>query len=311
MTAERQILVTGATGCVGRAVASAARRRGWRVRGLARQAGHGAGLDGVVLLAGDVRDAAKVRLAIAGCDAVVHLAGWVHRRPRGDRELAELRSSIVEGTRVVASAAAFARTRLVMTSSIAVFGPRRTDDGPPAPDTPYGRAKLEAEGVARDACHATAILRPALVFGPNDRGNIARLIRLVDRRMAFVVGDGSNRKSMVHVDNLADRIIASLEQELTGTWVAADDPAPTQAELVRAISQALGRRSPPTVPRWPMQAVASAFDLVGRSHWRDRVDRLAQSTEFHGFALDQALGYAPRVVWADGIRTQVEQWKSA
>jgi len=71
----------------------------------------------------------------AGCGSIVHLAGWVHRHPRNDQDLAELRSSIVSGTETVAAVAADASLPFVMTSSIAVFG--RTDGSPePRPCTP-------------------------------------------------------------------------------------------------------------------------------------------------------------------------------
>lgn len=295
MSAPTTVLVTGATGCVGRAVVAAAERRGWRVRGLARHRPPAPWPDAVEVVAGDVRDRGAVARAAAGCAAIVHLAGWVHRVPRTAADLAELRTSIVDGTAVVADQAARAGAHLVLTSSVAV------DDA-----TPYGRAKRDAERRARAACPDAVVLRPVVVYGPHDRGNVARLIALIERRLGFVVGDGGNRKSIVYVDNLADRIVAAVgRRDLAGAWVVADDPAPTQHELLGAIAGALGRRPPRALPRAPTLAVAGVVDRLIGSRFRERVAKLAQSTESPGFALDSALGYAPRVAWPQTMRTTV------
>lgn len=301
MTSSGRVLVTGATGCVGQAVVAAARGRGMSVRGLARHRPATGWPSDAELELADVRHADAVARAIEGCATVVHLAGWVHRTPHGRDDLTELNSSIVGGARVVATAARHASARLLLVSSIAVLGP----------DTPYGRAKLEAERVAREICPDAVIIRPAVVYGPHDRGSVARLIRAIDRRLGVVVGDGSNRKSLVHVDNLADRLLELVRRtELGGTWVAADDPAPTQGEIVIEIARSLGRRAPPRVPRRAATAVATAIDAVARTQWRDRVEKLARTTEHPGFELDQALGYSPQVQWPTGIRAQVQRWTS-
>jgi nucleoside-diphosphate-sugar epimerase len=243
-----------------------------------------------------VRDADAVALAMQGCHGVVHLAGWVHRMARGAADVAELRSSIIDGTAVVARAAAAVGARFVMTSSIAACRPQ----------TAYGQAKLEAEQRARTEYPQAIVLRPAVVYGPHDHGNVAALIHAVEKRFGFVVGDGRNRKSMVYAANLADRIVAVLARDdLAGVWVASDDPAPTQGELFTEISRALGRRPPRTLPRWPLATVAAAVDLVARTHFRDRVNKLTESTEFPGTALDRALGYAPRVPWPDGLHSTI------
>lgn len=299
------ILVTGITGCVGRAVMRSARRTGLEVRGLARNGPAGTWPADVEVFRADVRDRGALERAAEGCNGIVHLAGWVHRHPRNDQDLAELRSSIVHGTETVAAVAAAMRIPFVMTSSIAVFG-RASGSREPRPHTAYGRAKLEAETRARETCPHAVILRPAVVYGPHDRGNVSALIRAVDRRFGFVVGDGANRKAIVHADNLADRILAALQRaDLAGIWVAADDPAPTQAELFREIARLLGRRPPPAVPRWPVTAAARVVDLVAKTRFRDRVQRLSESTEFPGTDLDRALGYSPRVPWPEGLRSAI------
>ncbi len=280
-----RFLVTGATGCVGRAVVATARAAGHEVTGLARRHVE----LGVPLVMASVEDAAAVARAAAGHEVVVHLASWVHRVPEGPREEAELRRSILDGTRHVAEAARDAGARLVVASTVAV-----------GQATPYGRAKLEAEELARAACPGALILRIALVYGPHDRGNMAVLARAIARRRALIVGPGTNRKSMVFVDNLADRIVLGAEGGIEGTFVAADGPA-TQAEIMNGLARALGRRPPPRVPLAPARLLAR---LAGR-RWAERIDKLASDSIHDGAPLDARLGYRPRVSFEEGLRREV------
>lgn len=302
------ILVTGVTGCVGRAVAVAAAARGWTIRGIARSRPV-APLPGVELLTGDVRDETLIAGAVDGCDAVVHGAGWVHRIPCGERDHHELWSSIVDGARVVASACARANARLVALSTVAVLG---------APATAYGRAKLAAEDVAASTAPSCVVVRPAVVYGAHDRGNVAALIRAIDRRRFAVVGRGNNRKSVVYAGNLADRLVAlATARQVAGPWIAADDPAPTQAELASTIAAALGRRTPPRVPIAPLRVAAAALDGVARLRrdvppgtWRDRVAKLAAETVFDGTPLDERLGYRPGTSLVEGVRAAVAWYRT-
>jgi len=305
----KRALVTGATGCIGQATVRALLAAGWSVRGLARSDADWP--EGAERVRASVEDAVAVREAAAGCDAVIHLAGWVHRVPKTAADHDELRRSIVEGTRHVVEAAG--RARFVFASTVAVYGSfpeRPTDEGtPPAPDSAYGEAKLSAELVVRDRLPQATILRIAVVYGPRDRGNVLALMRAVDRGQARVVGPGDNRKSVLYADNLADRIVRLVEQELPGTFNAADDPAPTQRQLVDELARALGKRSPRGIPRALVMGAARLVDVVTSGNWADRVRKLAAPTEHRGAALDARLGYAPRVSFAEGIRRAVAWYR--
>ena len=279
-------LVTGATGCVGRATVAAARSAGHDVVGLARRA---AEID-APLVVGRIEDAAAIERATQGRDVVVHLAGWVHRLPETAADQAALRTSIIEGTRHVARAARAARARLIAASTVAVHE-----------TTPYGRAKLEAEKVVRELCPDALLLRIVHVYGPHDRGNMAALAQAVASRRAVVVGDGENKKSMVYVDNLADRVVLGAERRVAGTFVASDG-APTQREILAALTGALGRRP---LPRVPLAAARLGARLLG-GRWPDRVEKLAATTAFDGGPLDTLLDYRPRISLDEGMRRELE-----
>jgi nucleoside-diphosphate-sugar epimerase len=316
------MLITGATGCVGQALARLARDGGWRVRGVARRPPTSAlALDEFVTA--PIEDLRSIAEAARGCHAVVHLASWVHRVPRTASEQLELRRSIVDGTENVASAAKSAGARLVFLSSVAVYGTSgdiaATERTPPSPETPYARAKLEAERVARDLVPESTIIRSTLVYGPHDRGNFAALIRAVDQSRAFIVGSGGNQKSLVYTDNLGDRILRALDLEpasVAGVWIAADEPSPTQRELVQAIARALDRPAPPGLPAalvglgaWVVDGVAPL--VLGReTAYRDKARKLAQVTGFSGAALDRLLGYRPRVELSEGVRRAVQWYRN-
>jgi nucleoside-diphosphate-sugar epimerase len=310
------LLVTGATGCVGRAVTTAARAAGWRVRGLARRTAPG-DWEGHELVNGDVTDAAAVARAALGCQAVVHLAGWVHRRPASPEDHRVLRAAIVDGTGHVAEAARQSGATLVSASTVAVYGAAGAipcdDQHAVAPETPYARAKLEAEAAARARHPSPIILRLALVYGPHDRGNFLKLVRAIDRGYAVTVGAGENRKSVVCVTNVADRILGCLQSPETarGTWIVADGPAPSQRELMEIIAGTLGRRAPLRVPEPLVSLATGAVDrlTLGRLALRDRARKLTASTEFLGTGLDERIGYRPRVSLEEGIRRTVAWYR--
>jgi UDP-glucose 4-epimerase len=290
---------------------------GWAVRGIARTRPV-LPLDAPCdLVLGDVAAPGVVAAAAPGCDAVVHLAGWVHRIPRRPSEELELRRSIVEGSRLTTNAAATVGARLVLGSSVAVYGsaslPAERDEGwGPAPDTPYGRAKLEAEGLVRAILPEACVLRFALVYGPHDRGNFLSLVRAIHHRRAVVVGRGLNRKSLVYSENLADRVMAALSRpagDVAGTWIVADG-APRQRELMEIIARHLARRRPARLPELPLRFALTAVDLlvrtVGRSpRLAERAGKLSAWNEFSGRALDRCLGYRPRVDLEEGVRRVV------
>jgi UDP-glucose 4-epimerase len=236
----------------------------------------------------------------------------------------EVRRSVVDGTRHAAEAARAAGARFVLASTVAVYGDAPghqviDESRPPSPTTPYGEAKLESEQVTRSIDPRAIILRLALVYGPRDRGNFLKLVRAVDRRRAFIVGEGNNRKSVIFVHNLAQRLVRCVDptvNDIAGVWNAADSPAPTQRELVQHIAAALGRRTPVAVPEALATRATAWLDrgaslLHRRTSFNDQVRKLAASTEFSGAALDKRLGARPLVDLADGIRQTVRWYRTS
>jgi GlcNAc-P-P-Und epimerase len=222
---------------------------------------------------GDVRQTESLREPLRGCSHVINLAA-VHRDDV--RPLTLYTDVNVDGARnVCAACAELGIKSIVFTSSVAVFGfaPRGTDEsGPAHPFNEYGRTKLAAELVYRewqqgDVARSLFILRPTVVFGENNRGNVYNLIRLILSHRFFMVGSGKNIKSMAYVENVA----AFLEHALTSAPGAqlsnyVDKPDLDMNEFVACVRKAAGLMGPigPRIPYPLGYAAGICADIISR-----------------------------------------------
>ncbi|WP_028914221.1 NAD-dependent epimerase/dehydratase family protein [Pseudorhodobacter ferrugineus] len=156
----------------------------------------------------DIRDLAQLRAAVSG-DVIIHLAA-VHRDDVTNPD--DYQTTNVDGTANVCTVAAEKGiNRIVFTSSVAVYGfaPLGTDEsGAIAPFNAYGRTKYEAEGkleawLSANAQASLMIVRPTVVFGEGNRGNVFNLLNQIASGRFLMIGNGRNRKSMAYVENIA------------------------------------------------------------------------------------------------------------
>ena len=164
----------------------------------------------------DVRDAASMRSLLFGARAIINLAA----EHRDDvTPISRYHETNVEGARQVCQAATEARIQtLIFTSSAAVYGfqPIPVDEsGPFEPFNPYGKTKLQAEVIYRawaeqDSSRTLVIIRPTVVFGEGNRGNVYNLLRQVASGRFMMVGSGRNQKSMAYVGNVVDALTFAL-----------------------------------------------------------------------------------------------------
>ena len=312
--AGRTILVTGSTGFIGRPLCLGLLEAGARVRGSSRVGGRHPvpGVDRVPVA--DPLDRAAVRAAVAGADAVVHLAARVHvMRETAADPLAEFRRTNVEATAVLGEEAAGAGVRqLVLASTVKAVGEGTaeawTEETPPEPVDPYGRSKLEAEQVMRALAERhglqASVLRFPLVYGPEVKGNMRRLMALVDRGMPLPFGSISNRRSLLYVGNLVAAVRAVLEHPLEGchTFFVTDARELSLPELLRLIGHALGRsaRLVPVPPGLLRLLLPSA-----------EADRLIGSLVVDGSKLSRMTGYQPPYSVEEGLRATAAWYRSA
>lgn len=305
-------LVTGATGLVGSAVTRALLRAGRPVRVLARPNSDRrnlADLD-VEIAEGSLEDVASLVRAVAGCRIVYHVAAdyriWV-------RDPGPMFRANVEGTRNLLTAASEAGVeRTVYTSSVATLGlvpGGSADETTPgsAEDMigPYKRSKFEAEEVARQFARegraSVVIVNPSTPVGPGDvkPTPTGRLILEAARgQMPAFVDTGLN---IVHVDDVAAGHLAAAEKGRLGERYILGGENMSLAEILAAVSQAVGRRAPRLrVPHAALFPVAFGAELAARVTGREpfvTLDGVRMSRKKMYFRSEKAsreLGYQPR-----------------
>jgi nucleoside-diphosphate-sugar epimerase len=260
------ILVTGASGFVGRAVVNDLAAQGHRVRAAMRQPADIFPRSVEVVAVSDLARPIEWPPLLRGADAVVHLAGIAHAGP-GIAEDAYDRVNRAATAALAAAAARLSIQRLVFVSSIrAQSGPTAphvlTEADPPRPTDGYGRSKLAAETAVRNSHVPFTILRPCLVYGPGVKGNLANLMRLAQSPWPLPFGAFKAQRSLLARENLVAAIhLALATPAMAGETYVVADPAPlTLAEIVAALRAGTGRRPglvpiPPALFAGPLQAL--------------------------------------------------------
>ncbi len=319
LSIQRSALVTGAAGCIGSALTSGLSRTGFHVQALVRdrrQAGHLLDYGGVDLIEGDLDSIDLLNEVVSGCDVVYHAAARVHA-PSGTPE-AEFTSANVDGTRHLVEAAVKNGVRsFVFFSTVAVY-PENDDVqdelSRTEPHTPYGASKLAAEGLVLKAGIESGlkstVLRLPVVYGPRDRGNVAKLIQAIRDGRFFIVGNGENLKSMIAVGNVVDAamLVADEEKARGEIYNVCDSRPYSQREIAETIAELLGRsKNFFTLPLfWAQNAgrladTVNAITGISLPLTADLVRKLAANTIFSSAKIERELGFKPRISLREGL----------
>jgi nucleoside-diphosphate-sugar epimerase len=250
-----RLLVTGATGFIGRQVCVQAKRNGWVVRAAVRgNATLPNDIDPFVLQ--DLDATVDWSRALVGVDTVIHLAARAHVLVEtAPDSLSEYLRVNVEATLNLAEQAAIAKVkRFVFISSIGVNG-NVTDKLPfterdiPNPRDFYAVSKLQAEQglyeISKKLNLDIVIIRPPLVYGPGAKGNWASFVRWVRRGVPLPLGAIDNRRSFVALDNLVSFIILCADPVRSAmarnqVFLISDDDELSTPELIRKVAKAYG-----------------------------------------------------------------------
>ena len=306
------VLLTGASGFVGRCAARALLTEGHSIRAVVRSADRvqdlPAGVDPYVadLTGGLGPDAFK------GVDAVIHLAARVHMMGAQPQEACELyhETNVTATAKLVAAASSAAVRRFVFVSSVKVHGeggdqPVHATD-PIAPMDMYGRSKADAEAVVRASSGAMewTIVRPCFVYGSEGRGNFPRLLSLsrLASRVPLPLASIRNRRSMIYVENLVSFLIACIDHPAAArrAFVVADPEALSTPELIRRVGEACGRRAR-LVP-FPVPLLRILATVAGR---RGEVERLTQSYVVDAVEAQTILDWCPPFALEEGLARSV------
>ena len=272
-----KVLITGASGFIGAPLTAALADAGYQVRAAVRDRRRRPFPPSVeVALLPDLAGAVDWAPLVAGVDAVVHLAGIAHVGPEIPDVIYDRVNHLATAALAGAAAMAGVRKIVFMSSTRAQAGAAcdapLTEAAEPQPTDAYGRSKLTAEAAVRASGLPYTILRPALVYGPNPKGNLASLMRLAALPIPLPFGAFTNRRSLLAVDNLIAAVRFALEDARVGneTFLVADPEAISVAALVALLREAAGR-TPSLVPI-PSALLSAVLGLMGK---RDMAQRLA------------------------------------
>ena len=309
-----RVLITGANGFIGQHLAGYLSGRGHDVTALVRSETE---LPGSRIVRYDFEndpDSTQLDRILSGVDVVVHLLGLAHSSARAtDKATAFSRVNVGYSKKLMQSAIRFGVSRFVYISSVKAFGEQSPNDESGRPirisadqdDRPidhYGQSKLAAEQALWELVAGTqttlTILRLPLVYGPNQKGNMATLCAWLNRGYPLPFAAVKNLRSLVSVTTVCSAIAAVLEtpNAQTGTYYLSDLEVSTP-ELVERIAGAYGRKA--RLVSIPPVFLSLIMGALGR---KEAVDKLLGSLVVDSTPFEEDFGWRPTVEFADVMR---------
>jgi nucleoside-diphosphate-sugar epimerase len=238
--------LTGVSGFIGKHLLASFLKREYDIRAAVRSHSD---LPCPTFVVGKIDGTTNWSDAVAGCDAVIHLAAYAHVTNPAKIDKAILHETNVEGTARLAQEAAKAGVKhFIFISSIGAMADSSNKvlcaDAPCKPTTLYGQSKLMAEkelkSIAGKHGMDWTIIRPPLVYGPGNPGNMQRLLKLIRSSIPLPLASVRNRRSFVYVENLVDVIVACLgnPKAFGKTYLPSDGEDVSTPELIRKIAKA-------------------------------------------------------------------------
>ena len=252
-----------------------------------------------------------------GANTLVFNFAAIHRTP-GHPDYAYFETNIRGAENVCDFARKHGIENIVFTSSIAPYGAAeelKTEETLPTPNTPYGISKLVAEKIHREwaaenASRRLSIVRPGIVFGKGENGNMTRLYKALKKRKFAYAGRKDTIKACIYVKDLVRVMLAmgEAEGEKTKLYNCCYYPSFTIEQIANTMLKATGmRRRIPFIPRKPMMAAATLCGLfggLGLGICPARVKKLMVSTNIDGqkLAKDYPLSYSLEDAFRDWFK---------
>ena len=269
---------------------------------------------------GDVRDRDLLKRTLKGTDVVILLAA----EHRDDVSPISLYYDVnVQGMRNVLEAMeSNGIKRIIFTSSVAVYGLNKknpNEDYPADPFNHYGKSKWQAEQVLQE-WHQNHpdwninILRPTVIFGERNRGNVYNLLKEIASGHFLMVGKGNNKKSMAYVGNIASFIRFLIDNKTSGynVYNYIDKPDFTMNELVNHVGKVLNKHIPAThFPYWLGMLGGYGFDLLALITRKKltissvRVKKFCATTQFDATKVHQS-GFKAPYTLGEGLARTLE-----
>jgi UDP-glucose 4-epimerase len=317
------ILVTGAAGLIGRALVNQLLKDKQGVRAHARsiaalgQAARSWHADSqrLELEQGDLVSAGHEELSAlcSGCTTVVHCAALVHKPDSQAEEYSTANVKVTKALAQAAKASGVAKFVFLSTSAVYGEGPFESvnEDIPTSPQTPYAESKRQCERILAEVMPAatTIILRPGLVFGEGDRGNMRSLIKQIKKGLYFNIAGNRAMKSVIYSSDLALAITAALARLSPGYHVLnAANPQPIGvADLGDIIAAACDCSPPPVVPQPLIKTAAVACQaFMGKRAILSisKMQKLMTTTTLDINALVISTGFSPPTPLVEALKSE-------
>jgi len=313
-----KVLVTGGSGFIGSRLIEGLLASGHDVTIFDKNPSH---FYPSLVCPGDVRDLGQLAAAVRGKDLIFHLAA----EHRDDVSPVSLYDEVNVGgaENLIKALDATSCQRVIFTSSVAVYplnAGTPNEDSPTCPFNPYGKSKLAAERVFKEWSGnrpgvSMTVIRPCVVFGERNRGNVFNLFKQISRGRFMMVGNGRNRKSMAYVGNL----VAFLQSRMTAAsgWHLfnyADKPDLSTDEIISITRTSFGRAglaSRIQIPYFAGLTAGIAFDLLARITGRKypissiRIRKFCADTTVTADRADQT-GFKRPFTLSQGIKRMIQ-----
>jgi nucleoside-diphosphate-sugar epimerase len=323
-----KVLLTGATGFVGKEIAFELIKENFEVFCLGGlKAKNTDGLPN--FRQADITDFESLRNLEEpeNFDVIIHSAGLAHQFGKVKKE--DFWKINVEGTKNIARLGVKLKVKhFILVSSVSVYGNVKNNRGKNSidensvcePEGVYAQSKLDSEKAAIEICEKNriplTILRLATVIGENDRGNTARLIKLIDKRLFIWIGKGENYKSLIYKNDVAKACLKVLDKKTCETEVFNVSAEPVlMKEIVSEIAAGLNKKVPPI--NLPFKFLEKIFRLNSKVFRLKRVFKLSETTQkwlsedvFSSEKIASEYGFRAETPISEAIRRQVKAYKN-
>ncbi|RJX20471.1 MAG: NAD-dependent epimerase/dehydratase family protein [Desulforudis sp.] len=326
------VLVTGASGFVGRYLVPELLSAGYAVRVLTRDQGRlpadWRANPGIVPWEGDICMPATIRGVAEEIDCIIHLAAEGHVSSISEEAFRRFQQVNVDGLRaILEEGIASGVRRFIHFSSTAAMGlirklGRVSEEDSPCPVTPYQKSKLASEtlaiGFGKIHGLPLVVLRPCMIYGIGGYGEFYKMSRMMRRGLFPKVGLGRNLTPLVHVKDVVQAALLSIDQGAAGSvYLVASERSLPLEEMRSLVLRGWGRKKAPClyVPVWFMYALAWCFEQIAKVSGRPPLatrQNIASTVWDREFSIEKArreLGFHPSVQFEEGIPETVRWFR--
>jgi nucleoside-diphosphate-sugar epimerase len=330
MSKQALILITGATGAVGPLVVKAFHTAGYAIRTLSIDPPPiGIWPDDVETRIGDVTDASAVQAAMENVESVIHMAALLHVVNQSSEMIEKYQRINVEGTKnVVASAIEAELTRIVLFSTIAVYGSSNgyvlNELSPVHPDTLYAKTKYAAEQMVLNARGINGlplgtVLRFGAIYGSRIKGNYERLTHALAHNRFIPIGSGLNRRTLIYDKDVGRAVVQAVSHPAAvgRLFNVTDGGFHTVSEIIESICLGLGRLSPRLLlPIEPIRRLIYLIETGSRAIGlkppvtRGVIDKYSEDIAVDGSLFQKEIDFVPHYDLKTGWEETISEMRN-